>query len=182
MNLIFRVLRILIGAPFRARLGLLDEAELPMRVWPTDLDINMHLTNSRYLSMMDLGRTDLMVRSGALGSMLRRRWQPLVASVVLRFRRPLSPFQRFSLKTRLLCWDEKWLYLEQRFEAAGEIVAIALVKGLFRGPKRNIAPAELLAALGYAGKESPAPSATVQAWKLMENDLGEQLRGERRAA
>ncbi|MGD8498138.1 MAG: thioesterase family protein [Chromatiales bacterium] len=182
MNLLFRLLRILFGAPFRARVGLLDETGLRMRVWPTDLDGNLHLTNSRYLSMMDLGRMNLMARSGALGPMLRWRWRPLVGSVVLRFRRSLPAFRRFSLKTRLLCWDDKWLYLEQRFESDGDVIAIGLAKGLFRGPGGNVAPGELLTALGYADTVSPDPDEPIRAWTRMEDDLSHRLRGARRAA
>lgn len=182
MNLLFRLLWVLLRGRRRARIDLFEEARLELRVWPTDLDLNLHLTNSRYLSMMDLGRTDLLVRAGALGLLLRRRWQPLVGSAVLRFRRPLSPFRRFSLVTRLLCWDEKWFYLEQRFESDQGVMAVGLVKGLFRGPRGNVAPAELLAALGYGGRSSPEPDAVLARWQAMEQALDGQLRGQRRAA
>ena len=31
-------------------LGVLDEDTLRMRVWPNDIDLNMHLNNARYLN------------------------------------------------------------------------------------------------------------------------------------
>ncbi len=183
MNLIFRLARLLLAAALRrTRIDLLDEAALPLRAWPTDLDLNLHLTNSRYLSMMDLGRIDLLARAGVLGPLLRRRWQPLVGSVAVRYHRPIDPFQRFVLTTRLLCWDEKWFYIEQRFEANGRLATLAYVRGLFRGPRGNVTPQEVLAAGGLGERPSPTPPTVVTEWQHMESDIDAQIAAARRAA
>ena len=56
MNLYFRLLIRLWMTWIKPRpLGLLDTSELPGRVWPMDLDTNLHMNNGRYLSLMDLG-------------------------------------------------------------------------------------------------------------------------------
>ncbi|WP_375731226.1 thioesterase family protein, partial [Azospirillum sp. B506] len=68
MNLIFRLLAVAVAAIYSAwrgrRTGLLEPSTLRFRVWPTDLDLNLHMTNARYFSVMDLGRTDLAIRVG----------------------------------------------------------------------------------------------------------------------
>ena len=64
MNLLLRLALVLFQGRRGPRLGLLDTGSLHMRVWPTDLDVLMHMNNGRYLSLMDLGRVDLLVRSG----------------------------------------------------------------------------------------------------------------------
>jgi acyl-CoA thioesterase FadM len=110
-----------------------DESTIEYRVWPTDLDFNLHLNNARYLSFMDLGRLDLLARLGLLKPMLRLKWTPIVGAVMLRFRRGLDPWMRFTLHSRVLGWDEKWFYLEQRFLKDGEVYASGLVRALFRG-------------------------------------------------
>jgi acyl-CoA thioesterase FadM len=138
MNLFIRFLAILITSLFKPRIRLLDISELNFRVLPTDLDLNMHMNNARYLSFMDLGRTDLIIRTGMLPQLLREHWKPVIGSVNIRFRRPLRPFQRFKLKTRLLCWDEKWLYLEQRLESASGVHAKATLRGLFVGRQGSV--------------------------------------------
>ncbi len=111
MNLIFRLIFVVVSAVVAAwrgpLIGVLDAASLRFRVWPTDLDINVHMTNARYFSVMDLGRTDLMIRVGLGGAILRNRWQPVLGAANIRFRRSLKPFQRFTLVSRVLCWDEK---------------------------------------------------------------------------
>jgi acyl-CoA thioesterase FadM len=138
VNLFFRMWRVFIAARFRSRVDLLDSSELRFLVLPTDLDINMHMTNARYLSFMDLGRTDLLLRTGLLPLLWRKRWMPVVGHVEIVFRRSLRPFQRFRLKSRLLCWDAKWLYLEQRIESADGVHAVAYVRGLFRSRNGSV--------------------------------------------
>ncbi len=158
MNLFFRMFRVFVAALFRSRIGLLDSSELKFWVLPTDLDINIHMTNARYLSFMDLGRTDLLIRAGMLKMMRQEKWMPVVGHIDIKFRRSLFPFQRFSLKSRLLCWDEKWLYLEQRLESAKGVHAVATVRGLFLDRSGNAVPSQqLLDCLGYRGDSPPMP-------------------------
>jgi acyl-CoA thioesterase FadM len=152
MNLLFRLILQLFRSRFRPRQGLTEVASLRMRVLPTDLDINLHLTNSRYLALMDLGRIELMLRSGLFKEVLRRRWLPVVSIASIRFRREINPFQRFWLHTRVLGWDEKWFYMEQRFETKRGLAAIGIVKGLFRGPQGNVPTQELVALAGHPGE------------------------------
>jgi acyl-CoA thioesterase FadM len=130
------------------RLSLLDESRIRLRVWPNDLDSNLHMNNSRYLLAMDVGRWDLVLRSGMLGLLWRRRWWPVVGAASLRFRRSLDPFERYTLATRVVAWDQKWTVLEQRFLVGEKTHALGRVKALFRGPQGNVATAELLAAAG----------------------------------
>ncbi len=155
MNLFFRMLRIFVMGLFRPRIDLLDSSELRFLVLPTDLDINVHMTNARYLSFMDLGRTDLLIRAGLLKLMRREKLMPVVGHIDIKYRRSLAPFQRFSLKSRLLCWDEKWLYMEQRLESSKGLHSVAIVRGLFLDRNGSVPTQRLLDYLGYQG-ESPA--------------------------
>lgn len=163
MNLIFRFLRVLFRALLKPRIGVLDTSEVDFRVWPTDLDINWHMTNARYLSMMDLGRTDLLIRAGMLGTVMQERWLPVVGNINIRFRRSLDPLQRFTMKTRLLCWDEKWFYMEQRIESSRGVHSVATVRGLFRGRGGSVPTEKLLERLDYR-QASPAFPPEVTQW------------------
>ena len=96
-------------------LGVLDEDRLRMRVWPNDIDLNLHMNNARYLSVMDYARTHLLARTRLLEHIVRSRWQPLVGAAWLTYRRSLPLFSAFSLTSRMICWDEKWFYIEQTF-------------------------------------------------------------------
>jgi len=173
MNLIFRLIRVIVVALFRRRLKVLDDSVLRFIVWPNDLDVNFHMNNGRYLTVMDLGRIDLTVRNGLFGVMIRRRWSPVVGTVTIRFRKSLLPFRSYRLITQVVCWDDKWIYMEQRFERKGEVIAIAYVKCLFRSGKRTLRSRELLAAIGQEQRSPHMPSA-LEALKLAEGLTGEK--------
>jgi acyl-CoA thioesterase FadM len=169
MNLIFRLLWLFISASKRKRIGLTDESELILRVLPTDLDINMHLTNARYLSMMDLGRTELIIQTGMLRKVFARRWLPVVAVANLKFIKQINPFQRFKLITRVIGWDEKWFYIEQRFEANEKLAAVGVIKGLFRSKSGNVSTDEMLRLAGYAGDAPELPEEYMRIFNRQEN-------------
>ena len=164
MNLILRMIKVLVAALFGRRLGVLDSSILTFRVWPNDLDINLHMNNGRYLTIMDLGRADLMIRCGFGKVILRQRWMPVLGAVTIQYRRSLSPFQGFRLRTRILCWDEKWVFLEHRVESLdGQVAAVAIAKGLLRSPAGLVTPAAMLRALGLNLPSPPIPL-SVSAW------------------
>ena len=167
MNLILRLILVLLGQWRRSRLGLLEESVVDFRVWPLDLDFNLHMNNGRYLTVMDLGRVDLMGRQGTLGLMLRQRWTPVVAGQTIAYRRPLKPFQRYSLHSRVVCWDDKFVYLEQRFQAAGKVMASAIVKAAVLAEQRPLRPREMLRQAGLERRSPPMPPA-IKAWALAE--------------
>lgn len=149
---------------FRRTLEPLGTSVLAFRVWPNDLDVNVHMNNGRFLSVMDLGRFDLTFRTGLGRAMLRNRWKPLVGAVTMRYRRSLDPFERYELHTRLLGWDAKWFFLEQRFlKRGGDLAAEGVVRALFRGRDGNVPVAEVLDQMGYAGAPPDLPD-SVRFW------------------
>lgn len=163
MNLLLRLLWKLATLRFRPDLGPFEISVLRFRVWPNDLDLNVHMNNGRYLSVMDLGRFDLSFRTGLGRAMLRHRWRPLVGAVTLRYRRSLDPFEAYELHTRLLGWDAKWFYLEQRFVKDGQLCAEGVVRALFKGRAGNVPTAEVAAMIG-ADPESPELPEAVRTW------------------
>lgn len=148
MNLYLRLLKVLLLLPFVRRKGVLDPGRLAFRVWPNDCDLNLHLNNGRYLTFMDLGRLHLIAQIGFLGILFRRRWAPVLSAAEINFIRPLGPLRKFDLVTRLLTWDEKHFYIEQRFEVGGRLHAIGMVRGLFLYGRERVESRALLAMLG----------------------------------
>ncbi len=161
MNLVLRLARVLAAALWRRpRLAPLDASVVHFRVWPNDLDLNFHMNNGRYLSLMDLGRVDLMVRNGIGRLVIRLGWQPVIGAVTIRYRRPLEPFDRYALASRVVSWDEKWFFLEQRFDRDGTTVAVAMVQGLMlRKGGGRVPTAEVMAAAGVSMAPPPLPEA-----------------------
>ena len=154
MNLIFRLIWVILTARGRGRMGTTDESRFSLRCWPNDLDSNFHMNNGRYMTVMDLGRLDLILRTGLWRVMRERKWYPVVGSAKITFRRSVNMFEAFELTTQILGWDEKWLYIEHRMERGGKLLAIGHIKGLFLSPEGKVPMADLAAA---AGHEGPSP-------------------------
>lgn len=173
MNLYFRLLKVLaLGLLYRGRDG--GEVITRLRVWPGDLDVNLHVNNGRYLTLLDLGRMDLLMKSGMAGLMMKRRIWGVAAAVGIRFKRPLRPFQVFRIRTRVACWDEKWMYIIQTFEREDTIWAEAMVKVIFRKQGRTVAPADIMTWLGR-DPQSPRFPESIQSWIESQSRLGREL-------
>ncbi len=178
MSLFFRTLWVYLLSFFRPRItDILDVATVDFRVLPNDLDTNIHMNNGRYLTIMDLGRFDLVLRSGILEYMIRQKAMPVLSAAQMRWRLPLNPFQKYTLETRVVCWDEKWVYMEQRFiirgsNKDGAVAAIGIVKGSFyRSEKKQTVPTiEILNALNMSA-ESPLMPEHIREWQAAEEHL-----------
>ena len=157
MNLYGRLLLVLFRAWLGARLTPFATARTPFRVWPHDLDLNGHMNNGRYATLMDLGRVDLMARAGLIGRLLRRRMNPVVTAQHLLYRRSLDPFRRFTLETEVIGWDDRFVYMEQRFVRGGRLHARGIMQALFLGPEGRVTSDELMDRFDVA-ESRPVPA------------------------
>jgi acyl-CoA thioesterase FadM len=171
MNLIFRLVWMFITARLGAPRDPLSENRMTFRCWPTDLDVNMHMTNSRYHSFTDLVRIDLVIRSGAWKRLRAEGLYPVLGSATMRFRRSIGPFQKFVVTARVLSWDARWIYIEHRLITGQDVAAISIVKTIFLSPQGRIPMEKLMAVMGYSGTP-PVPPAAIP--KL--NELDEALK------
>lgn len=129
--MLLRTILTLLRARRRPALEIHDVGLLEMRVLPNDLDVQRHVNNGVYLSLMDLGRLDLLVRTGTWERMRAFGCYPVIASETITFRKSLQLWQRYTVETRIAGYDAKAVYIEQRFVIGGEIYAKAHVRGRF---------------------------------------------------
>lgn len=129
--MLLRTILTLLRARRRPPLDIHEVGRLSMRVLPNDLDVQRHVNNGVYLSLMDLGRLDLLVRTGAWKRMREFGCYPVIASETITFRKSLQVWQRYTIETRIAGYDEKAVYIEQRFVVDGEIYAKAHLRGRF---------------------------------------------------
>lgn len=167
-----------IAAP---RVELFDPVTLSFRALPSDCDANLHVNNARYLRLMDLGRFALVARIGLGRAMMERRWGAVVGAVEIEFLKEVPLFAAFDLSTRIVGWDEKWVFMEQRFELAGKLAAVGRVQGVFRAKNRTVPTAEVLAEIGPWSRSPQLPQTferlatpspfRKRIWSLSEDDL-----------
>lgn len=149
MNLIFRMIYVFILSLFRERLSANNlVSQLSLRVLPNDLDINFHMNNGRYLTICDLNRIDLFIRSGLLKAMFKRRWIPLIAEHTMTYKKPLDMFEHFEVSLEVIRWDEKYFYMTHTFRTAERIVAEGTSKGcVYARGAGVVSPADAFAAV-----------------------------------
>lgn len=156
--------------PFK-RIDIFDSCRTFFRVNLLDLDVNFHMNNGRYLSIMDLGRVDLMVKAGVFWKLVKNGYYPVVVSESIRFKKSLEPFQKFELVTTLESWDEKDFYLSQKFQIQDEILAEGYIKGRFkRRGKGSVPTAELFNIIGK-NYEGPRMSDLAKLQRALEEHL-----------
>jgi acyl-CoA thioesterase FadM len=171
MNHFFRLLWMLLRLWFvpQSTGGLTDHFQRPFRVLPTDCDVNFHLTNGRYFSLLDVARIEHLARKKLLVPLLRRRWMPVLNATEITFIRPIPPLRKFDIVTRIVTWDDKYLYLEQRFESLGTLHAVSLARAAFVCRRELVPPAMVVALAGYTG-EAPPRSDIVAGWHALLKD------------
>lgn len=159
MNLIWRLLWLLLAARFRARVPILGSCVTPFRCVLTDLDVLRHMNNGKYLSIMDLARVDLMIRSGLDRTLRRAGYYPVVVAQTIRYRKSIALFETFTIETQVLGWDDKAFLVAQRFLRDGACVAEAIVRARFlKRSGGSVSPVEILRLAGHSGQSPPVDS------------------------
>ena len=118
------------------------------RVWPHQIDFNLHMNNAKYLNVMEAARWTLFRHNGWFKHLFDKRINLVVASLEITFIRELNLFTGYEIHTKLTSWDEKYIYFEQRLMVKGKLYGHALVKmaGVRKG-KRALTP-EICEAVG----------------------------------
>jgi acyl-CoA thioesterase FadM len=164
MNLFLRLLLLFLTYRFRPRCDVLGPARKRFLVWPPDLDVLFHVNNGVYLSMLDVARVDMLLRSGMAGRLRHAGFYPVVAAETIRFRRSLQLFQPFEVETRIIGWDEKAFIISHHFLRRDELVAEAVVRARFLKRKGGtVSTHELLTLLGKSDTSPPLPE-WIDAW------------------
>ena len=153
MNVIWRTLLVILRARRRLRrekmLDVSSVGRIRLTTLPTDIDILRHMNNGRYLSLFDLGRWDLLIRTGLLDAMTERGWYAVVSSETVTFRKSLQLWQRFDVESRFVGHDDKAVFLEHRAVVDGEIYARVIVRSrMLRRTGGTVSNEELFAAVG----------------------------------
>lgn len=168
VTVLLRLLYAIFRSYRKQGIGMMDTGVLTTHVWPNDLDLNLHMNSGRYLSMMDIGRIAWLAQARLLDRVLTMKWRPVVGGTMIRYRRSLHLFDALDIRTRLVCWDEKWVYFEHLIEVEGDIFAEGYVKALFRSEDGSVPTGELLAVAGDPDLESPPMPEKIARWCAVE--------------
>jgi acyl-CoA thioesterase FadM len=152
-----RTIRVGLSLIGQSQVDLLATTRIRLRVWPNDLDANLHVNNGRYLTLADIGRMHWFASAGLMGVARQQRAFPVVGDAIAKFRRELNAFQTFEIHTRMIGWDHKWGFMEHRFLRDSRVLGVVAIRGVFKGPNGSIDPNVFLAALSHATPSPPLP-------------------------
>ncbi|KAJ6134375.1 hypothetical protein N7523_000697 [Penicillium sp. IBT 18751x] len=144
----------------------------------------MHKSNSTFYADLDISRIELLLTlfKDAITPLSpraslapespysrRNRRRPLIAAlggVMCLFRREIKLYQRYEVVSRVLTWDEKWLYIVSYFLKPSRqpvteitedrILASAVSKYVFKQGRQTVQPTEALQNLGLLAGEADA--------------------------
>lgn len=131
--------------------------------WPWDIDVWMELNNGRTLTLFDLGRIPLARRAGLIGLLKQNGWGLTMAGASVRYRRRVRMFQRVEMRSRTVCWDDKFIYLEQSMWRNGEATSHILYRSAVTDRNGIVPTRDVIAAMDKP-VEAPAIPDWVAAW------------------
>lgn len=168
MNVIWRTLLTIWRAKAMLRRnGPLDPTAVGtvrVRTLPTDIDLLGHMNNGRYGSLFDLGRFDLLIRTGLWDLLSQRKWYAVVASETITFRKSLELWQVFTVESRIMGHDDKSSYLIHRAVVDGEVYAEMIVRARFLRRSGGVVPLEELFEALHKPDDLPELAPWVSEW------------------
>ena len=139
-------------------------SRLPLRVWPSQIDINLHMNQSVFAKMLEVGRLDLVVRSGALKAWQEKGVNVVVAHQNITYRRELRLGTRYLLDTRPVALDGRLMLLDGYFLVGDRVHAMSRVGLLSVGPE-GVLTAEQVAEMATPFLVDPL---VVEDWRVVD--------------
>lgn len=147
----------------------------PLRSWITDCDMNIHVNTARYLVYMELARFDMSIRSGIFQYCIRKRIKAIVMGTKITYRREIKPLQKFQVHTRIVAYDDRFLYFDQQLKSTRGIHAQGYMRGAFHTKDGFMHPAEFLKALNIEFQNAELPP-DLKVWIEAEDLVLEKIK------
>lgn len=80
---------------------------------PWDIDLFLEMNNGRILTLYDLGRFDLSIRTGLSEILRKNNWGLVVAGGSVRYRKRIRAFSKVTMRTQMVAVEDRWVYIAQ---------------------------------------------------------------------
>uniref|UniRef100_A0A0A9W191 Protein THEM6 n=1 Tax=Lygus hesperus TaxID=30085 RepID=A0A0A9W191_LYGHE len=119
---------VLFGRIFQKKSKLTDPTTIYGFCFTQDLDLVMkHMNNARYIRDLDFARFHYYDRTGLYDEMLKRKTDAVQSATSVRYRRVIPIFTFYKVTTQMIYWDERSIYLEQKFITSDNFVRAAIL-------------------------------------------------------
>jgi hypothetical protein len=175
-----------------------------------DIDYNLHKSNSTFFNDLDDNRTELMlalfkdvVKPQRHGNETLKPKMFNLGGTSCIFKKAIAPFARYEISSRILCWDQKWIYVVSHFTKPGSnkpthyllgsssksrtsdkkvedqqdrIYATAITKYVFKAGRVTCSPESILLECGLV----PSPGAEAKddshwSWEQVQEECNKHL-------
>lgn len=140
----------------------------PLQSWITDCDMNLHVNTARYLVYMELARFDISIRSGIFQYCVRKKIKGIVMGTKITYRREIKPLKKFTVHTRVVGYDDRFLYFDQQLKSDHGIHAQGYLRTAFHTKEGFMPPQQFLGALGIELENKELPP-DVKLWVEAED-------------
>jgi len=145
MNLILRMIALLVASFFKPKLPIeKPKNSLTLRVLPNDIDINLHMNNGRYLTICDLTRVDMFIRTGLSRTMVNEKWMPVISEHTMKYKKALKLFQKYEVKMEVTGWDDRSFQMLHTFLVESRVVAEGISLGVIVSKAGVVPPIEVM--------------------------------------
>lgn len=120
---------------------------LTLRVLPNDIDLNLHMNNGRYLTICDLNRIDMFIRTGLVRLMIKNKWMPVISEHTMQYKKPLNLLKKYQVKMEITGWDDRAFFMSHTFLVDERVVAEGTSRGVFVSRQGVISPERVMQAL-----------------------------------
>jgi acyl-CoA thioesterase FadM len=155
-------------ASFGKKLAFGEISEIEFITRPWDLDMFLEMNNGRVLTLYDLGRFDLAIRSGFTKALRQNGWGLAVAGSTIRYRRRITLFEKVSLRTVPIGYEGRWFYLGQSMWVGDKPASNALLRTCVTEKGKAIGVSRVASALGNPDWNPELPE-WVKAWDNADN-------------
>eukprot|EP00121_Abeoforma_whisleri_P011213 Awhi_evm1s10339 len=126
-----------------------------------DIDVNLHMNNASFTYNCEMARYHYSGITGLIDVAFENRWAFIVASHAYKYKKPMPPFVKYEIQTKVEAIDEKFLYISHIFtsptnspdEIPAKVYCQGTVKAAITGRKGTVAPAEAFLKIGYSEEE-----------------------------
>lgn len=166
-----RFLLTLSSAFFQKKMKWDEEVVQDFRVWFTEADMGI-MNNARYFNFTELSIMRHFVGMGLFTKAVKLKWQPIASTQVIRYKKSLRRFDKFTLRSNLIYWDDKYIFKHYTFEKTGKLMASAIVKSCFLSPTGIVTIKEVTNILGLENvPEAPSMPQAVADMYSTEKEL-----------
>jgi len=171
MNLYLRLCWTLFRGSILPAHSIYEPIERTFRVLPNDVDINGHMNNGRYLTILDLMLVEFFTRTGYVKVLLTQGWRPMSGGAIITHRRGLKPFQKYRIHYEWASCDAHWNFMKFSFVTMdGRLCAAGYMKGAAVSSEGLVENQRSFDLLGVQLEHRPASEA-VSAWMQSEKQL-----------